>query len=360
MTLNRSSVIKLFKALLLPFVLAGLLMGILQLPAAATGFKYPKINPDPNPLQILGPAGERFIFVKTGETTNGRYVMADAVVPPGGGPLPHIHHYTDEWFYFPDGGLTLEMGNNLYPDLEKVPGIKLPKERLHLVKTQPGDLFYGPRYHVHGFTNPGTEPKRLVFVWTPDTEKTGVTNYFREVGQPLPDPENPPPIDPKSKALFVSQAPKYGINQSSDFYQYVDQVDYNFPQMDNKVDELLALLAPETVEGQAKTADKPTSFNRVIAGKFTVKPEKREEMIRMAQTLYAPSRAEAGSVSYNFYQDSADQNTFLFFEEWKDQAAINYHFQTSYFKQFADKFSELIVGTPSIKVYDVTGVKQMS
>ena len=98
-----------------------------------------------------------------------------------------------------------------------------------MVKTTSSSLFYGPRYYVHGFINNSKKPQKLIFIWTPDDAKTGITNYFKEVGQPLPDPANPPAIDPKNKALFISQAPKYGINQSSDFSQYVSSTDYKFP-----------------------------------------------------------------------------------------------------------------------------------
>ncbi|WP_009634001.1 cupin domain-containing protein [Synechocystis sp. PCC 7509] len=219
---------------------------------ATPKFKFPKVIADKNPLHILGPAGERFTFVKTGATTCGKYVMAEATVPPGGGPLPHIHHYTDEWFYFPKGGLTLEMGSNTFPDLNVVPGLNAPKELLHMVKTTRRSLFYGPRYYVHGFVNNTKKPQKLVFIWTPDDAKVGITNYFKEVGQPLPDPANPPAIDPKNKALFVSQGTKYGINQSSDFYQYVNSTDYKFPTGDNHAKELLALLSPDVKGRQTK------------------------------------------------------------------------------------------------------------
>ena len=216
----------------------------------SAAFTFPYVPPDFNTFSILTPAAEKFRFIKTGATTCGQYSMVEAVIPPGAGPLPHIHHRQDEWFYFPDGGLTLQMGDNLYPDIHKVPGANLPKERLHLVKTTPGSLFYSTRYHVHGFTNSGKEPKRIVFIWAPDDPVTGITNYFKAVGQPLPDPSNPPPVDPKNKALFVSQAPKYGINQSASFNQYVAKVDDNLHEMDNHANELLALLAPDLKGGQ--------------------------------------------------------------------------------------------------------------
>jgi hypothetical protein len=219
-------------------------------------FAFPKVIPDSDPLRILGPAGEYFTFVKTGKSTCGKYVMAEATVPSGEGPMPHIHHYTNEWFYFPDGGITIMHSDKTFPDLNVVPGQDLPKVRFHLEQTTPGSLYYGERYYVHGFVNTSDSTKRLVFIWTPDDPKVGITSYFKAVGQPLPDPDNPPPINPKNRDLFASEAPKFGINQSTSFWQYIDSVDYQFPKMDRHIEEMLTLLAPDTEGGSGSSVCK--------------------------------------------------------------------------------------------------------
>jgi mannose-6-phosphate isomerase-like protein (cupin superfamily) len=207
---------------------------------AAEAFVFPTVKPDPNPLRIQGPAGEAFTFVKTCRTTMNHYAMAEATIPSGTGPLPHVHHYTDEWFYFPEGGITIEMGEHPYPTIGFIPGKSAPKDTFHLIKTTPGSLFYGPRYIIHGFFNDTTQTHHMIFVWTPDD---GIVDYFREVGQLIKDPANPPAIDPINKKLFVSQAPKYGINQSSSYNQYIDKVDRSpMPAMDEHRDELVKLL----------------------------------------------------------------------------------------------------------------------
>jgi mannose-6-phosphate isomerase-like protein (cupin superfamily) len=217
-------------------------------PVFAAEFSFPQVTPEPKPLQILGPAGERFRFVKTGKTTCGKYVIAEAIIPPGTGPMPHVHIRTNEWFYTPDGGITLEMGEHQYKNVKEIPGKNVPKDTLRLKATQPGDIHYGPQYIIHGFMNQTNEPKRLTFVWTPDA---GVTDYFKAVGQPLPDYDNPPPINPKNKELFINQAPKYGINQSRSYYQYIENViptNYAFSEseLDSHFKELVTLLTDKS------------------------------------------------------------------------------------------------------------------
>lgn len=211
--------------------------------AKSESFKFPDVKPDPNPLRILTPANEQFTFIKTGATTCQKYTMVEAIIPPGAGPLPHIHHFTDEWFYFPEGGITLGMSMEPSPDINVVPGINAPKQMLHLVKTTPGSLFYGARFYMHNYVNNTKSPKKVITVWSPDDKKVGISNYFRAVGQHILSGKIPP-INQKNKELFVSEAPKYGINQSKSFDQYVSGTDYKFSQhSDNHEQELLSLLS---------------------------------------------------------------------------------------------------------------------
>jgi quinol monooxygenase YgiN len=97
----------------------------------------------------------------------------------------------------------------------------------------------------------------------------------------------------------------------------------------------------------------------VIAGKFRVKSERREDVIALARSLFEASRAEPGNISYNFYEDKANKDCFLFFEEWKSQEAIDSHFQTPYFKGFMEKCPQMIAGDPEIKIYEVKDVKAL-
>lgn len=91
----------------------------------------------------------------------------------------------------------------------------------------------------------------------------------------------------------------------------------------------------------------------VVAGKVKVKPEKEKEFIDFSKSLIAPSRAEMGAVSYSFYKDETQDNVFIFYEEWKNQAALDYHFQTLYFKEFVKKAPDLLAEPPVIKIFHV-------
>ena len=68
---------------------------------------------DVNPTIITPPqghtvavVGDVYRFLATGKDTNGKYALWEALVPPGGGPPPHVHSREEEGFYVLDGEIT--------------------------------------------------------------------------------------------------------------------------------------------------------------------------------------------------------------------------------------------------------------
>jgi len=106
-------------------------------------------------------------------------------------------------------------------------------------------------------------------------------------------------------------------------------------------------------------ADTPTNFV-VVSGQVKVKPEKRKDFITFAETLIKPSLSELGSISYKFYEDPLKENEFLYFEEWKNQEALDIHFQTPYFKEFVKRVPGYLSEPPVIKVYQVASFKVLN
>jgi len=50
--------------------------------------------------------GDVYRFLATGEDTNSKYALWEAIVPPGGGPPPHVHSREEEGFYILEGAIT--------------------------------------------------------------------------------------------------------------------------------------------------------------------------------------------------------------------------------------------------------------
>jgi len=94
----------------------------------------------------------------------------------------------------------------------------------------------------------------------------------------------------------------------------------------------------------------------VLAATLKVKPEKRELFLKLATATLEPTRAEIGSISYSFYEESNVPNTFLYFEEWTSREALAKHLEKPYVKDLIDRFPEILEADPDVKVYDIDRV----
>src|SRR3954453_14690240 len=140
-----------------------------------------------------GPAfwgpGDRYTFLVTGEETGGAYFAMEALVPPGGGPPPHIHRYEDETFSGAEGSCYIRLGDEWVPA-----GV--------------GDFVNVPRGAVHCFHNAGNTPMRMILTFTP----AGIERFFEETLERALDPAAPVPdnVD-EVAARYAAAAPRYGL-----------------------------------------------------------------------------------------------------------------------------------------------------
>src|SRR3954470_13683980 len=65
----------------------------------------------PGEGRTIAVVGDVYRFLATGEDTNRMYAIWEAIVPPGGGPPPHVHSREEEGFYILDGEITFQIGN---------------------------------------------------------------------------------------------------------------------------------------------------------------------------------------------------------------------------------------------------------
>ena len=71
---------------------------------------HPPTLRKPNEGRTIAVVGDVYRFLATGEETAQRYAMWEAIVPPGGGPPPHIHSREEESFYILEGEITFTVG----------------------------------------------------------------------------------------------------------------------------------------------------------------------------------------------------------------------------------------------------------
>lgn len=116
---------------------------------------------------------------------------------------------------------------------------------------------------------------------------------------------------------------------------------------------LAMVVTSASAEGAAAVPGK-----KLIGAQVKIKADQVDAFIAAAKPMLAASRAEPGCISYTLYQDPYDRTSFFFFEEWKDQAAIDFHFATPHFKAFGDQIKDLVDGAPAITIYDAPTQKK--
>jgi len=97
----------------------------------------------------------------------------------------------------------------------------------------------------------------------------------------------------------------------------------------------------------------------VVAGTVAVRPETREDAVRAALAMARATTEEPGCISYRFFTDLTDPNTFLIFEEWASDEALAKHFQTPHMAAFQRELPRFLAGGLAIKRYEVASVAAM-
>ena len=91
----------------------------------------------------------------------------------------------------------------------------------------------------------------------------------------------------------------------------------------------------------------------VVHAYIRIKPEFRDSAMDAMVKMIAPSRAEEGCITYNFFEDSKEANSFVFVEEWTSrEALLDVHFQTSHFEKFAAAMEGWVTESIVIKLFE--------
>ena len=109
----------------------------------------------------------------------------------------------------------------------------------------------------------------------------------------------------------------------------------------------------------AKATSCAAGVKKIISAQVFIKPDKVDAFLAATKSLIEKSRAEEGCISYSLFQDPQDKTKFLFFEEWKNQAAVDFHFSTEHFKKFGETLNECASAPAIITVFDSTAEKKL-
>jgi mannose-6-phosphate isomerase-like protein (cupin superfamily) len=138
---------------------------------------------------LLSPSGLAQRLKAGAADTGGAYSLWESVTLPGEGPVPHIHHNQEEAFYLLDGELEMVLGERTFAAAE-------------------GSFILVPRGTVHGFSNHGSRPVRLLTIFSPpiDQYRAALTDLVLA----LPEGSSRRPID-LDAAVLAELERQHGI-----------------------------------------------------------------------------------------------------------------------------------------------------
>src|ERR1700682_3316238 len=145
-----------------------------------------------NEGRTVAVVGDVYRFLATGDDTNSKYAMWEAIVPPGGGPPPHVHSREEEGFYVLEGEITFTIDG------------KKQVATAGRVDNMPVGI-------PHSFKNESGKPAKMLISVAP----AGLEKMFFEFGVPVPQGATtaPPPTKEEIENL-LAVAPSYGIEIS--------------------------------------------------------------------------------------------------------------------------------------------------
>jgi quercetin dioxygenase-like cupin family protein len=147
------------------------------------------IHRTPAEGRTIAVVGDVYRILATGEETNGQYAMVEALVPPGGGPPPHVHSREEEGFYVLEGVITFTLGDRR-------------------IVAPAGTFASMPVGTPHSFKNESSQPAKMLITVAP----AGLERMFLEVGVPVAQgATTAPPPTPAEIETLLAATPRYGI-----------------------------------------------------------------------------------------------------------------------------------------------------
>jgi mannose-6-phosphate isomerase-like protein (cupin superfamily) len=143
----------------------------------------------PTEGRTVAVVGDVYRFLAVAEETNGKYALFEALVPPGGGPPPHVHSREEEGFYILEGEITFTING----------------ERVVATAGMSANMPVGT---PHSFKNESSKPAKMLVSLAP----AGLEQMFFEVGQPVPaGSTTAPPSTKEEIEKLLAVATRYGI-----------------------------------------------------------------------------------------------------------------------------------------------------
>lgn len=94
----------------------------------------------------------------------------------------------------------------------------------------------------------------------------------------------------------------------------------------------------------------------ILHAKLQIYPDKKAQFLEVVRRLVEETNKEPGVISYSCYEDVIIPNTYIFYEEYQDRAALDFHAQTEHFKAWRAAGPDFIANRTPAKVMEISSI----
>ena len=91
----------------------------------------------------------------------------------------------------------------------------------------------------------------------------------------------------------------------------------------------------------------------IVLASFHPKKDRVKEVKEIILSMIKPTRSEEGNELYNFYEEKNNDDktiSFQLFEIYKNSAALDFHRETTHYKDYRSKIEDLLERPREVKV----------
>ena len=92
-----------------------------------------------------------------------------------------------------------------------------------------------------------------------------------------------------------------------------------------------------------------------VVATFQARPGKEAALREALFSLIAPTRQEAGCVSYDMHVSADDPAKFLFYENWRSKEVLETHMRSPHLQKLIPRVEELCTAFPEITQWEKVG-----
>ncbi len=114
----------------------------------------------------------------------------------------------------------------------------------------------------------------------------------------------------------------------------------------------LMLAVISLIFGAYAQAQNSETMKKVVVARLDIKPEKVDQFLELAKKMVEETRKEEGCITYILYKSCfTPEDEFVFYEEYKDQKALDFHNGSAYLKEFLSATAPMLNSAPKVEVF---------